>query len=339
MQMVKKKLGRQTVLFENPPSVAGYAAVVGKKEGNGPIGAYFDVVSEDTAFGEKTWEKAESRMQKDALGLAVNKAGVSLGAIEYIFAGDLLNQCVGTAFGLRDSSIPLFGLYGACSTMAEGLILSAMAIDGGFAGMAAALTSSHFCSSERQYRLPLEYGGQRTPCAQWTVTGSGAVILKSSGTGGVSITRATTGKIVDLGIKDAANMGAAMAPAARDTITAFFSDSGLMPSDIDLVVTGDLGVFGSEILLDLLKKDGFTLSSYADCGVMIFDPKTQDTHSGGSGCGCSASVLCGYLIPELEKGRYKSILFCGTGALLSPVTTQQGESIPGICHAVLLEKR
>ena len=273
-------------------------------------------------------------MQKLALNKAIEKASLPISAIEFIFAGDLLNQCIGTAFSLRDIGIPFFGLYGACSTMAESLALAAMTIDGGFADCTAAVTSSHFCSAERQFRFPLEYGGQRTPTAQWTVTGSGALILTADGPGPY-VKHVTCGKIVDQGIKDANNMGAAMAPAAYSTLSAHFTDMALKPTDYDLIVTGDLGMLGAEILIDFFKNDGIDLThNYNDCGLMIFSRDEQDVHAGGSGCGCSASVLSGHLLNGMRSGRWKKILFAATGALLSPVSTQQGESIPSICCAV-----
>ena len=316
--------------------MASSACVVGRKEGDGPLRDSFDLVSEDAFFGEKTWEKAESTMQKTVLYKALDKAGLPPSAVEFIFAGDLLNQCIGSAFGLRDSGIPFFGLYGACSTMAESLSLAAMTIDGGFADCAAAVTSSHFCSAERQFRLPLEYGGQRSPTAQWTVTGAGALILTADGPGPY-VKHVTAGKIVDAGIKDASNMGAAMAPAAYSTLSAHFQDLGLEPADYDLIVTGDLGALGSGILIDFFKNDGIDLShNYNDCGLMIFSRDGQDVHAGGSGCGCSASVLAGHLIPGMRDGQWNRILFAATGALLSPTSTLQGESIPSICTAVTL---
>lgn len=333
--METKRMGAQTVALTCPPAVAGYASVVGKKEGNGPLAASFDHIEQDDSFGEKTWEKAESAMQRLALSMALNKAGLAAPALDYIFAGDLLNQCIGTGFALRGQDIPFYGLYGACSTMAESLSLAALMIDGGFASHAAALTSSHFCSAERQYRTPLEYGGQRTPTAQWTVTGSGCTILAAEGDG-PRVTHVTTGKIADKGIKDANNMGAAMAPAAYETIKAHLQDTGRNPSCYDLILTGDLGRLGRDIVADLFRRDGVELSNLADCGIMIYDLDGQDVHCGGSGCGCSAVVLNGYLMDGLQKGRWKRILFCGTGALLSPTSTQQGESIPAICHAVAL---
>lgn len=296
----------------------------------------FDYINDDSYFGEKTWEKAESTMQKMALSKALEKAKLPPSQVEFIFAGDLLNQCIGTSFSLRDMNIPFFGLYGACSTMAESLALAAMTIDGGFADCTAAVTSSHYCSAERQYRYPLEYGGQRTPTAQWTVTGSGALILTAEGPGPY-IKHITCGKIVDQGIKDQNNMGAAMAPAAYSTLSAHFSDLAKKPADYDLIVTGDLGELGAEILIDFFRNDGVDLShNYNDCGLMIFSRDAQDVHAGGSGCGCSASVLSGYLLNGMRDGRWKNILFAATGALLSTTSVQQGESIPCICCAVSL---
>ena len=338
MDINQKKLGRQTVAFACPPSIVGHANVVGKKEGEGPLAGHFDHIAQDDSFGEKSWEKAESAMQRLALSAALNKAGRNTGGLDYLFGGDLLNQCIGSSFAVRGQDVPFLGLYGACSTMAEGLCLAAMVLDGGFGQWAAALTSSHFCSAERQYRTPLEYGGQRTPTAQWTVTGSGCAVLAREGNGPY-ITHATVGKIVDMGIKDANNMGCAMAPAACATIQAHFADTGRRPSDYDLILTGDLGQFGWEILKDLLRRDGVQADNLYDCGTLIYDLKQQDVHCGGSGCGCSAVVLTGYLLNGMRAGKWKHILFCGTGALLSPTSTQQGESIPGICHAVAISTK
>ncbi len=328
--------GRQSFVFSNPPSVLSYASVAGKKESQGPLGGSFDITSQDTTFGEKTWEKAETQMQKQALELALQKAKLKQEQLDAAFMGDLLNQCVGSSFTMRNNNIPTFGLYGACSTMAEALLLAGMGIAGGFCRRTLALTSSHFASSERQYRFPLGYGGQRTPTAQWTVTGAGAVILGREGVGPY-VCGGTAGCIVDMGIKDANNMGAAMAPAAFSTIRAHFDDLNLCPEDYDLIVTGDLGRLGHEIVADLFHREGVTLGNrYQDCGMLIFDCQKQDVHCGGSGCGCSASVLCGHLLGMLRRGEVKKLLFCGTGALLSPLSTQQGESIPSVCHAVSL---
>lgn len=333
---MSKRLGRSTVALAAPPSVIGSACVVGKKEGEGPLKESFDLVQPDTRFGESSWEKAESRMQALALEAAMQKAAVTTAALDYVFAGDLLNQCVGSSFALRDMGFPFLGLYGACSTMAEGLGLAAMMIDGGFANHTAAITSSHFCSAERQYRMPLEYGGQRTPTAQWTATAAGCAILAHGGSGPY-ITHVTTGKIVDAGIKDANNMGAAMAPAAVETLRSLFDETGFAPEDFDLIVTGDLARLGSRVVREMFLADGIDLGErYTDCGELIYDIERQDVHMGGSGCGCSAAVLCGYLANGMRAGKWQRIVFAGTGALLSPLSSQQGESIPAICHAVIL---
>ncbi|MBE6928881.1 MAG: stage V sporulation protein AD [Ruminococcaceae bacterium] len=333
--MAVKKLGNQSFLLSNPVTLAGFASVVGKKEGEGPL--EFDYVSSDDTFGEKSWEKAESRMQRDALDRALAKAGCAEPELELIFAGDLINQCIASAFAVRGRNAPFLGLYGACSTMAEGLSLASLAIDGGFVDCAAAVSSSHFCSAERQYRFPLEYGGQRTPTAQWTVTGAGAAILKACGDG-PRITKVCLGKIVDFGINDANNMGAAMAPAAHDTLKAFFADTDTKPADYDLILTGDLGNVGKQLLVDLFADEGTDLGArYDDCGSMIYDGARQDTHAGGSGCGCGSVVLCCHVLGGMRKRRWRRVLFAGTGALMSPVSTQQGESIPGICHLVCIE--
>jgi stage V sporulation protein AD len=333
----EKRAGRRTVVFNAPPTIAGFAAVVGKKEGEGPLGGCFDKISEDAYFGQKSWEKAESAMLQLCFNLACDKAKTPPSDLDFILSGDLLNQCTGSTFAMRDTSVPFIGLYGACSTMAESLAVGSMLIDGGYAATLCAATSSHFCSAERQFRLPLSYGGQRTPTAQWTVTGSGAVILKSGGSG-AKVTGATVGQITDAGVTDANNMGAAMAPAAYETLSAHFEDTGRAPDYYDLIVTGDLGTVGSAILRDLFSMDGIELGErYNDCGVLIFSHDKQDTHAGGSGCGCSASVLCGHILPAMLRGEYKRVLFAATGALMSPTTTMQGESIPGISHAVAIE--
>ena len=333
--MSTKKIGAQTAALVNPPAFAGHANVVGTKEGAGPLAGSFDFIAPDDTFGESTWEKSENAMQKQALALALDKAGQPASALDWLFAGDLLNQCIGSSYAAREQAVPFFGLYGACSTMGEGLVLASMLLDGGFGEWAGVVVSSHFCSAERQYRTPLEYGGQRTPTAQWTVTGSGAAILAREGPGPY-ITHVTVGRVMDKGIKDANNMGAAMAPAACDTITAHLRDTGRAPGFYDLIVTGDLGSLGSELLLELLERDGVKLPNHTDCGMLIFDPKSQDVHCGGSGCGCSASVLTGYLLNGMREGKWKNILFCPTGALHSPTASFQGESIPGICHAVAI---
>lgn len=335
--MDNKRLGRQTVALSHPPVITAWASVVGKKEGNGPLGSCFDQVSTDSYFGQDTWEQGESEMLKRCFRLACKKASLTPAQLDYLLSGDLLNQCTGSAFALKDSPVPYFGLYGACSTMAESLSLGALLVDGGFADTVCAATGSHFCSSERQFRFPLEYGGQRTPTAQWTVTGAGAVILRSRGTG-TKITHVTTGMIVDKGITDAANMGAAMAPAAYHTLTAHFRDTGRSPQDYDAIFTGDLGAVGHRAVTESFANSPYKLSDrYYDCGLLMFDCNKQDVHAGGSGCGCAASVLCGYILPKLQTGEWKRVLFTATGAMLSATTPLQGLSIPGICHALVIE--
>ena len=333
---MQKRLGRQTVALEKPAVILAHAAVGGKQEGEGPLAADFDYLCKDSFFGENTWEKAESTMQKIALSRALEKGNFSPGQMDYVLAGDLLNQCIGTSFGLRDFNIPFYGLYGACSTMGESLALGSLLIAGGFARRLAAMTSSHFCTAERQYRMPVPYGNQRTPTAQWTATASGCVILGDEGTG-PGITAVTCGKIVDKGISDVNNMGAAMAPAAYDTLSAFFRDTETKPQDYDLVVTGDLGELGHAIVRDFFSKDGIDMGEhFQDCGLLLYDRERQDMHAGGSGCGCSASVLNGYLLSGMRQGKWKKILFAPTGALLSPTSSFQGESIPSICHALCI---
>ena len=335
--MAAKRIGKQTVRLQSSPEIAACAAVGGKMEGEGPLASCYDFLSADSYFGAKSWESAESEMLKKCFDLVLSKAGVSTEQIDYVFTGDLLNQCVGSEFALKDSRVPVFGLYGACSTMAESLSLAAMTMDGGFADRVCAMTSSHFCSAERQFRMPLSYGGQRTPTAQWTATAAGALVLDQGDTGPF-VTYVTTGRIVDAGITDAANMGAAMAPAALETILTHLSDTCREPDYYDLIVTGDLGFIGHDILLDLALQSGWDLSAVSgDCGIMIYDREKQDVHAGGSGCGCSASVLAGHLLPKFKTGELKKVLFCATGALMSPTTSLQGESILGICHAVAIE--
>lgn len=332
--MDELRRGRQSLLFPNYPAILSSASIAGKKEGEGPLRRYFDRVCTDTKLSQKSFEKAESEFQKTALTLALAKAALRQEELDVLFAGDLLNQCIGSSFAARETKRPFLGLYGACSTMAESLLLAASFVNAGYAAHAAALTSSHFASAERQYRFPLGYGGQRTPTAQWTVTASGCCILGANGKGPF-LECATIGKIQDFGIKDANNMGAAMAPAAIDTLRQHFEDLHRKPCDYDLIVTGDLGALGKRIVLEQMALEGFDLAGrYDDCGVLIFDAKKQDVHAGGSGCGCSASVLCGYLLERMRRREINRLLFCATGALLSPVSTWQGESIPGICHAV-----
>lgn len=336
--MANKSNGKQTVKMHYPPSIASTASIVGPKEGQGPLRLYFDEIIDDEMWGEKSWEKAESKLIRETFAKIINKARKTPSAVNYVIAGDLLNQCIATNFGLRESEVPLFGVYGACSTMAESISLGAMLIDGGFADNIVCITSSHFCSAERQFRYPLELGTQRSPTSQWTVTGSGGILLSNQGTGPY-ITHITTGKIVDLGIKDVNNMGAAMAPAAVDTIYTHFNDTGTLPQDYDLVITGDLGSVGKSICEDMLKEQGYDISDrYNDCGLMVYDREKQDSHAGGSGCGCSAVVLAGFIYQEMTKGNLNSVLFIATGALLSPASTQQSESIPSIAHAISIHK-
>ena len=324
----------ETLVLKNAPAVSAFASVVGQKEADGPLGRRFDAVEPDARAGQDSWEKAESAMLRRAIDMAAERAG---GAPGCVLAGDLLNQCAGSAYAVRGLAAPFFGLYGACSTMAEALGLAALLVDGGYFESAAAATGSHFCSAERQFRYPLEYGGVRTPTAQWTVTGAGCVVLSREGAGPY-VTRFTPGRIVDAGIKDMANMGAAMAPAAYDTLKRHFEQTGRAPGYYDVVLTGDLGRLGQEILRDLFAADGIDLGpNYMDCGVLIYDIERQDTHCGGSGCGCSASVLTGHFLRGMRDGLWRRVLFAATGALMSPTTAQQGESIPAICHAVAIE--
>ena len=316
--------------FDNSTIIAS-ASVVGKNEHDGPLGEYFDIHDPSDKFGMNTWEQAESEMQRLAFNTALSKLSLSERSIDAIFAGDLLNQCVGSSYGLLDFDIPYFGLYGACSTAIEGIMLASACVSAGYFNCAAAVTSSHYCAAERQYRTPLEYGAQRSPTAQWTVTGAGAFMIGNSGK--VKICEGLPGIVVEKGITDASNMGAAMAPAAADTILRYFSSSGYSPTDFDMIVTGDLGKEGGSILCELLHSEGLDIKHrYADCGTLIYDCKAQDKHAGGSGCGCSAVVLASYLLPLLESGELSDILLVGTGAMMSPSSIQQGFSIPAVAH-------
>lgn len=334
---MNQMIGIQSMEFQQAPFIISSASAVGPKEGEGPLGEWFDLVAEDAGFGEDTWEAAESTMQKEALQTAVGKARLNLGQIRCLFGGDLLAQLIATSFGNGESNIPLFGLYGACSTCGESLALAAMAVAGGYADYAAALTSSHFGSAEKEFRFPLGYGNQRPLSATWTVTGSGAFILAARG-GHVRVTGVTPGKIVDMGVKDNMNMGACMAPAACDTIFQNLMDFSRQPQDYDRIITGDLGSIGQRILIDLLKEKGFDIAEqHMDCGIEIYDAKKQDTHAGGSGCGCAAVVLSSMILPKLRKGIWKRVLFVPTGALLSKVSFNEGQSVPGIAHGVVLE--
>ena len=328
------KKGRSSFEFCPPPSVITYAAVGGKMENEGPMGKYFDKINIDPYLTTDTYEKGESQLQKEAIRLALKKINLDKNKVSFMFGGDLLNQCVGTTYGIREYEIPFLGIYGACSTMSEGVLLSALAVDAKAGELVLAVTSSHFCTAERQYRFPLVYGGQRTPTAQWTATASGALVVSNSDAPPY-IRGAIIGNIIDLDVHDANNMGAAMAPAAADTITRFLRDFNLKTSDFDYIVTGDLGQIGSELLNELLSEEGLDITkNHLDCGLMIYDRSVQDVHAGGSGCGCAASMLCGYFLPKLKSGEIKNILFAATGALMSPTVVQQGESIPSISHAV-----
>ena len=338
-----KKLGKYTYIFENAPVILSGAGSVGKTEGEGPLAYEFDFINENDGIGSATWEKAEASLVRQAVTLAIDKAGLHPSEIDVAFAGDLLNQCTASTFGFRELQIPLAGLFGACSTFALALFMAALFVDGGYASHALAEASSHFCSAEKQFRMPLEYGGQRSQTAQRTVTGAGACVIGSRGSG-PRIVRGSVGRITDMDVTDPANMGAAMAPAAASTIGEYLLDTRTVPEDYDLILTGDLGSVGAALLSDVLKSDYDTDLGrvYDDCGLMIFDPKKQDVHAGGSGCGCSASVFSTRILRELTAGKLRRVLFAGTGALMSPLTSLQGESIPCICHAVELtggEKR
>ena len=332
-----KKLGKQTIQFDIPITIVETASIVGPKESNGPLATYFDKCLDNEFWNEKTWEKAESKIIKETTNMAIAKSNIPVQDIDFCFAGDLLNQCISSSFGLKDINIPYFGIFGACSTFVEGLCFASIFIDGKAANNVLCATSSHFCSAEKQFRFPLELGNQRPPTSQWTVTGSGAAVVSSNGNGPF-ITHITPGKIVDLGIKDVNNMGAAMAPAAFDTLITHLNDTGRSPDYYDIIVTGDLGYIGKDVLKELCKKNGYNIdSNYNDCGCLIFDKLTQDTHSGGSGCGCVATTFCGYFFKQLREKKINKILVIATGALTNSTTAQQGESIPGIAHAIAIE--
>ncbi len=320
------------------PSIIGHASAVGNKEHEGPLGKLFDFHDESDRFGQKTWELAESEMQHIALNIALKKSGTDPQNLNGLFAGDLINQCSSSNYGLSDAGVPFFGLYGACSTSAEGLMLATLFLNSSpTLKTAAVVTSSHNCSSERQFRYPVEYGGQRPPTAQWTVTGAGAFILGDGD--GAYITEVLPGIIRDEGISDSANMGAAMAPAAIDTLKRYFDESGMVPGDFDGIFTGDLGFEGHSIVTEKMGEYGYDMTqNYSDCGLIIYDRKRQDVHAGGSGCGCSASVLSSYILPKLERGEMRDILYVATGALMSPMAILQGKTIPGIAHLVRITK-
>lgn len=339
-----KRIGKRTLALENRPYLLGHAAAVGKKEGEGPLGERFDYVAKNDRMGQRSWELAESELQKTAIRLALRKATLPERSLDLILAGDLLNQCIGSFLASMHANVPYLGQYGACSTMAQGLALGGCLVESGAADRLLAAASSHFCSAERQYRFPLAYGGQRTPTAQWTATAAGAAVLGSEPVPNgaepcdVRVTHVLFGKMVEMGVTDAANMGAAMAPAAADTLSALLEDLGAAPRDFDCIVTGDLGHIGADLLLTLLRGDSIDLSPvYSDCGSLIFGDE-QDAHAGGSGCGCSAAVLCGPLLRDMHRGKIHRLVFAGTGAMMSPTSVQQGQPIAGICHAVVLER-
>lgn len=361
----KKQMGKQSIVFSNRPMILAASSVVGKKEGEGPLGGFFDEIEQDPMFGGKSWEDAESRMMRRAAERVIQKAGMVKDDVRFLVGGDLLGQLIATSFGIEALEIPTLGVYGACSTMGESLLVAASLADAGFADRVMAITSSHFAGAEKQFRFPLGYGNQRPQAATWTVTGSGAVIVGSAmyhnkesvqektdaalSNGGtvevqakkdcaIYVTAATVGKIVDFGVKDSMNMGACMAPAAADTIQRHLLDFGVEPGYYDRIITGDLGYVGKDILVDLLLQRGYDIGKYhMDCGIEIFDRNTQDTHSGGSGCGCSAVTLAAYILRNMRSGKWKRVLFVPTGALLSTVSFNEGQSVPGIAHAVVLE--
>lgn len=348
--MEKHMTGHQSVCFEQGVFVTSSAAVGGEKEGQGPLRDYFDLIAEDNMLGAETWEEAESYFQINALRIALRKANLTEKEIRYLLSGDLLGQMMASTFGCGSAQIPMFGLYGACSTCGEALSLGSMLVSAGYAKHVACVTSSHFASAEKEFRYPLDYGNQRPLSASWTVCGSGAFILSRNCTTGsrAMITGITTGKVTDFAIKDALNMGACMAPAAADTLKAHFEDMGTKPEDYDQIITGDLGAVGQEALIHLMQQEGYQIAGrHMDCGIEIFGWETdtekasscgQDTHSGGSGCGCSAAVLSAYLLEKLERGDWKRILFIPTGALLSKTSFNEGKTIPGIAHAVEIRK-
>lgn len=341
---INKMIGKQSVSFRNPPCIVSGASVAGKKEGEGPLGHLFDIVQEDPMMGKNTWEEAESELMKEAASKALSKAALKNSDIRYLVGGDLLGQLIATSFGVSELEIPVIGIYGACSTMGEAMSIGAMLVDGGFADRIMAITSSHFAGAEKQFRFPLDYGNQRPYSASWTVTGSGAVILSDrkyltgSSEPVITIKGVTTGKIVDYGIKDSMNMGAAMAPAAYETIKQNLEDFGVGPDYYDRIITGDLGYVGKNILIDMLKEKNIDISgNHMDCGIEIFDKDKQDTHAGGSGCGCSAITFTAYIMKQMKEKQWKRILFIPTGALLSQVSFNEGMTVPGIAHAVMVE--
>lgn len=340
-----KMVGKQSIIFKNPPCIIAESSVAGKKEGEGPLGDLFDVVEQDPMFGKKTWEEAESELMKQAAEKVLQKAGLKNSDIRYLVGGDLLGQLIATSFGIADLQIPTIGIYGACSTMGEAMSIAAILVDGGFADKVMAITSSHFAGAEKQFRFPLDYGNQRPYSASWTVTGSGAVIIadpsyynQKTVEPAIVIKGVTIGKIVDYGLKDSMNMGACMAPAAFETIKQNLEDLGVQPDYYDKIITGDLGYVGKNILIEMLKEKQYDISAnHMDCGIEIFDKDSQDTHAGGSGCGCSAITFTAYIMRKLKERSWKRVLFIPTGALLSQVSFNEGKTVPGIAHAVIVE--
>jgi len=339
--MAGSRIGMQTIALSSRPSICGAAAYAGQKEGEGPLGAKFDLIARDELCGQDSFELAEKQMYLEAIRMAIRKGGSKPEEVQFLLGGDLLNQIITASFSARDLGIPFIGLYGACSTMAESLALGSMLLDGCHASQVVCAASSHFCTAERQYRYPLEFGAQRPPTSQWTVTGAGATLLSIDPKVPIlaQVTHVCMGRVVDLGITDANNMGAAMAPAAADTLLALLTDTHTTPEDYDLIVTGDLGKVGHDLLLQLMREQRMPLPAerYTDCGLLIYDRNKQDVHAGGSGCGCSGVVLNAYLLPMLQSGKLKRIIFMATGALMSLTSSQQGESIPGVAHALVLE--
>jgi len=330
-------MGKQSIQFDNAPYIISSGSVVGKKEGEGPLGQFFDLMEEENLFGQDSWEEAESEMQKEACLMALGKAQIQVEDVRYMFGGDLLRQGVATSMGVEELHIPLFGLYGACSTSGEAIALGAMSVAAGYGDYVLAVTSSHFGSAEKEFRFPLAYANQRPKSSQWTVTGSGAFLIGREKSR-VKVSGVTIGKIVDYGLKDSQNMGACMAPAACDTILRNLEDFQRTVSDYDFVFTGDLGYVGQSILIDLLEEKGVDIrEKHRDCGILIFDQGTQNTNAGGSGCGCAATTLSAYVLPRLQSGEWKRILFVPTGALMSTVSYNEGQSVPGIAHGIVLE--
>ncbi|MDR2909349.1 MAG: stage V sporulation protein AD [Oscillospiraceae bacterium] len=333
------RIGSYTTIMDKSPSLVSYATAVSKKEAEGPLGKYFDIINNDALFGQKSWELGEAEMQRLAVQKALDKGGFTPADLQYVFAGDLLNQIIASHYGLRELGVPFIGLYGACSTMSESLILAAMMVEGDFAGNTLAVTSSHFCSAERQFRFPLEYGGQRPPTAQWTATAAGAVVVGKA-SAPPYVRAVSVGSIDQKDVRDVNNMGAAMAPAAATTLRRYFEDTLTGPGDYDLILTGDLGHVGAELFRELMKRDGYELTkAHGDCGLLLYDRETQDVDAGGSGCGCSAAVLCGFVLPAMRKGKLNDVLFMATGALMSTVSVQQGQNIPGVAHLLHLSHR